>query len=379
MFKVFILIGVLFLNQYANAVVMPDPPELNARANITIDFDTGKILQANNHKKKLPMASVTKVMTAFVVFNELEKQTISLKDKVQISKNAWQKTGSSMFIEVGKDVELDDLIKGLLAQSGNDAAIALAEHISGTEKDFAKLMNKYAEHIGMKDSNFKNATGLHHKNHYSTAFDLALLGQKVIKDFPDMYKYFSIKEFQFNNIRQKNRNKLIHSEKNEYDGFKTGYTSQSKYCLMASAKHSERRVIVVVLGASKSKYRFQEARVMANYGLKFFENYELKIKNSDNFLVDIPTYYTNEDVLRVTLKDNFLVTLPRGTKKNISFNANIPDTIREPVDKGDVVGHVNIMIGDKVIKDIDVVSLHGLTQSTGLKYLADYIILNWLK
>lgn len=378
MIKVFLLISIVFLSQYSNAVVMPNPPELKAKANITIDFHTGKILQANNHTEKLAMASVTKVMTAFVVFNEIEKGTIALTDQVKISKNAWQKTGSSMYIEIGKDVLLDDLLKGLLAQSGNDAAIALSEHIAGNEESFAQLMNKYAKHIGMNSSNFRNATGLHHKDHYSTALDLAILGRKIIQDFPDMYKYFSIKEFQFNNIVQKNRNKLIHGNNNKYDGFKTGYTSKSKYCLMASATHSERRVIVVVIGANTSTERFEDARVMANYGLKFFENYELKLKDSSEFLVEIPTYYANEDSLTVKLDDVFLETLPRGTQKNIKLVADIPNFIKHTVDKGDVIGNINIMLNDQVLKKINIVSDHALTESSGFKYWSDYIILNWL-
>jgi D-alanyl-D-alanine carboxypeptidase (penicillin-binding protein 5/6) len=378
MIKKFLLISIVFLSQYSFAVVMPNPPELKARANITIDFHTGKILQANNHTKKLPIASVTKVMTAFVVFSEIEKGTISLKDQVKISGNAWQKPGSSMYIEIGKDVLLNDLIKGLLAQSGNDAAIALAEHIAGSEEAFSALMNKYAKHIGMTSSNFRNATGLHHSDHYSTALDLSILGRKTIQDFPEMYKYFSIKNFEFNNIAQKNRNKLIHGNDNKYDGFKTGYTSKSKYCIMASAQHSERRVIVVVIGASKSSERFEEAKVMANYGLKFFENYKLKLKNSSDFLISIPTYYANEDFLKVKLDDGFLETLPRGTKKNITINADIPNVIKHAVNKGDIIGNINIILDGKIIKEINIVSDHSLTESSGFKYWSDYIILNWL-
>lgn len=376
--RVFFLAIIVFFSQLSYAVIMPNPPELKAKSNIMIDFNTGKILQSNNHLEKLPMASVTKVMTAYVIFNEIKKGTISLDDKVVISRKAWKKKGSKMFIEVGKEVLLEDLLKGLLAQSGNDAAIALAEHIAGNEESFAELMNKYAASIGMKDSNFKNATGLHHKNHFSTALDLANLGQRVIKDFPDMYKYFSIEEFQFNNIKQKNRNKLIHVNKNKYDGFKTGYTSQAKYCLMASATHSERRVIVVVLGADKSSQRFEDAKVMSNFGLKFFENYELKIKDKEGVLINIPSHYTKEEYLKVALKEDFLRTFPKGTKENITFNANIPNTVTAPINKGDVIGNVDILLDNKVIKKIDVVSLHELTPSTGLKYWSDYIILNWL-
>lgn len=376
--KFLFLTIIIFLSQYTQAVIMPNPPELKSKSNIMIDFNTGKILQSNNHLEKLPMASLTKVMTAYVIFNEIKKETINLNDKVAISKKAWQKRGSKMFIEVGKEVLLEDLLKGLLAQSGNDAAIALAEHVAGNEKNFADLMNKYAKNIGMNSSNFKNATGLHHSNHYSNALDLAILGQKVIEEFPDMYKYFSIEEFQFNNIKQKNRNKLIHNNKNKYDGFKTGYTSKAKYCLMASAKHSERRVIVVILGAEKSDYRFEDAEIMADYGLKFFENYKLKIKNKEDFLISIPTYYTNEDYLKVTLKDDFLATLPRGTKKNITFNANIPNVINKPIQKGEIIGNINILLNNEIIKKIDVISLHNLTPSSGLKYWSDYVIINWL-
>jgi D-alanyl-D-alanine carboxypeptidase (penicillin-binding protein 5/6) len=379
MFKSLITVILFIITQVSQAnIIMPTPPELNSKANILIDYDTGKVLQSNQADTKLPIASVTKVMTAFVIFSELKKGTISLKDEVSISKKAWQKTGSKMFIEVGKIVVLEDLLKGLLVQSGNDAAIALAEHVAGSEKEFAGLMNQYAKSIGMESSNFKNPTGLHHKKHYSTATDLALLGRLVIKEFPDMYKYFSIPEFQYNNIRQKNRNKLIHENTNKYDGFKTGYTSQAKYCLMASATHSERRVIMVVIGAEKSKYRFEDARIMANYGLKFFENYSLNIKDSKDFLIDIPTYYTKEDFLQVTLKESFVETLPRGSKKKLTFLANIPDVIDRPLARGEIIGNVEILLNNEKLKNIDIVSTHKLTPAGGLKYWSDYIILNWL-
>lgn len=379
--KILILfLTIIFLNIKVNAeVVMLDAPKVESKSTILIDFNTGEILQKKNIHEKLPIASLTKVMTAYVVFYEIKRGTISLKDKIKVSKNAWQKEGSKMFIEVGKEVTIEDLIKGLIVQSGNDAAITLAEAIAGTEKDFADLMNKHAKILGMNNSNFKNSTGLHNKDHYSSAYDLSLLGRKIIIDFPDFYKYFSIPSFQYNNIYQKNRNKLIHLNKNKYDGFKTGYTSQAKYCLLASAKHSERRVIGVILGSDTVVERFDEAESILDYGLKNFENFELKIKNTEKYFMKIPTNYMEKDFLNVKLNGYFIKTLPKGSINYLKIDVNLPNFIDYEVKKDEKIGEVNIFLKNEKIANIDIISMDNIKKSKGIEYIIDYITLNFLK
>ncbi|MCF6254444.1 MAG: D-alanyl-D-alanine carboxypeptidase, partial [Thiomicrorhabdus sp.] len=258
----------------AKPYVIPSPPSIAAKSFLLIDFNSGHVLAEKNSNQRVEPASLTKIMTGYVVINELKNDNISMDDMVTISHKAWKMPGSKMFIEVGKQVSVRDLIKGMVIQSGNDASVALAEMVAGSEEVFAQLMNKYATSIGMTNTHYVNATGLPHKDHYTSAHDLALLTKALITEFPEEYKWYSEKKFTFNGITQYNRNKLLWQDPT-VDGLKTGHTNSAGYCLVASALRDETRLISVVLGATGAEKRVQETQKLLNYGFRFFETHKL--------------------------------------------------------------------------------------------------------
>ncbi|MCK5478595.1 MAG: D-alanyl-D-alanine carboxypeptidase, partial [Methylococcales bacterium] len=260
--KIFIFLSalVLLLNtaNATNKILIPPAPSVAASSFILIDFNSGKILAEKNADKRLAPASLTKIMTVYVIFRELSNGHLTLDEKVTISKKAWQTGGSRMFVEVNKQVAIEDLLQGVIIQSGNDASVALAEHVAGDESTFAAMMNQHAERLGMLDSHFENSMGLPTKNHYTTARDLATLTAAVISEFPDYYRWDSQKEFTYNNITQSNRNKLLWRDKS-VDGVKTGYTEEAGYCMVTSAKRDEMRLISVVMGTASANARANES------------------------------------------------------------------------------------------------------------------------
>ena len=269
---------------------MIPPPNVSAPMYVLIDGDTGSVIAEKEANTPVPIASVTKIMTAYVVFKEIQHGTLALSDEVKVGKNAYDRNGSTMFLEIGQKVTVENLVKGLLAVSGNDAATALATHISGDETRFAHLMNEYAKNIGMKSSNFINASGLDSskKAGLSTAMDLSKVVFRLMNEFPEYYDYFSIKEFAFNGIKQDNRNALIH-ESPDYTGLKTGYTSRAKYCLAASYNKNDRDVIAIVLGAKSSTKRFDAAKILINYGYRRFAN--ITPLDEDRKVLSLPVYF----------------------------------------------------------------------------------------
>ncbi|MDH5592622.1 MAG: D-alanyl-D-alanine carboxypeptidase, partial [Gammaproteobacteria bacterium] len=274
--KTFFLVSFLSLVTASYAAITPNPtaPQVAAKSYILQDFASGQILAEKNSEQRLPPASITKLMTAYVVSNELQAGNISLSDDVLISEKAWRMVGSRSFIEVNTKVPVEVLLRGMIIQSGNDAAVALAEHVAGDEEIFAQMMNQYAQKLGMSNTNYRNSTGLPDPDHYTTAKDIAILSTAIIRDFPEHYKWYAEKAFSYNNITQHNRNKLLWRD-SSVDGLKTGHTEAAGYCLAASALRNDMRLISVVLGTESENARAQETQKLFNYGFRFFETHDL--------------------------------------------------------------------------------------------------------
>ena len=265
-----ILFALLLLLAAQPLAAAVSPPEVNAEGHLLIDLLSGQVLAENNADARLEPASLTKIMTAHLVFHEIEAGRVRLEDLVTISEKAWKMGGSRMFIEVGKQVSVEDLLKGLIIQSGNDAAVALAEHIAGSEDAFAELMNKESARLGATNTHFVNASGMPHENHYTTARDIAKISQATIVEYPEFYKWYAIKEYTFNDITQKNRNSLLWQDKS-VDGVKTGHTEAAGYCLVASAVRDGTRLLSVIMGTESIAARTKESSKLLNYGFRFFE------------------------------------------------------------------------------------------------------------
>ena len=263
----------------ASAADVPSPPAIAARAWVLMDANSGQILQSQAPDERVEPASLTKLMTAYLVFSALRDRKISLEQTVPVSERAWRADGSRMFIEPKKPVNVEELIRGMIIQSGNDACIALAEVIAGSEDVFAQLMNKEAQRLGMKNTSFRNSTGLPDPQHFSTARDLALLASSLIRDFPEQYKYYSMRDFRYNNITQQNRNRLLWLDPT-VDGMKTGYTENAGYCLIATARRGPRRMLSVVLGTASDSARAQEAQKLLNFGFQIYDGVKLYERNA---------------------------------------------------------------------------------------------------
>ena len=269
-----VVLALLPLVSQAQQVLIPSPPQINGTSYILMDPASGRVIMESNSHERLPPASLTKMMTAYIVERELDEGRLSMDEMVPVSVKAWKTGGSRMFIQEGSQVSVEDLLKGVVIQSGNDASVALAEHVAGSEGAFADVMNQQAQLLGMKDTRFETATGLPHDNQYSTAYDLALLASAIIIDYPENYDLYAEKHFTYNNIRQPNRNSLLWRDPS-VDGLKTGHTEEAGYCLVASAKREDTRLIAVVMGTNSSEARAQEVQKMLNYGFRYYETAHL--------------------------------------------------------------------------------------------------------
>lgn len=350
--------------------VVPSAPQIAGTSHLLIDFSSGKVLAEKKPNDRVEPASLTKIMTGYVVINELSNGNMSMDEMVTISEKAWKMPGSKMFIEVGKQVSVRDLIKGMVIQSGNDASVALAEHIAGSEGVFAQLMNKYAEKLGMTNTNFVNATGLPHPDHYTSAHDLAILTTVLIRKFPEEYSWYSEKKFTFNGITQYNRNKLLWQDPT-VDGLKTGHTESAGYCLVSSAKRDEMRLISIILGTNSSEKRIQETQKLLNYGFRFFETYPLYKANQR--LNDVKIWEGNKDILGVGLAEDLAVTIPRGQYKNLKIESSIEKDLTAPIKIGQALGTLHISLGDDVIAEESLVALSEVEEGSFFKKIIDQI------
>lgn len=328
----------------AQLMPAPAPPVIGAKSYIVIDSQTGHELASLNPDSALAPASLTKLMTTYVVFHALKQGQIHLEDEVTISEKAWRTEGSRMFVEVGTRVSIKNLLLGMIVQSGNDASVALAEHIAGSESVFAELMNQSAATLGMLSSHFLNATGLPAEGHTTTARDLTTLARAIIEEFPDYYPWHSIREFTYNDIKQSNRNSLLWRD-DSVDGLKTGHTDDAGYCLVASAKRDNMRIISVVLGTSSTKARTDGSQALINYGFRFFET-RLLFKAGEEVTTARIWKSANENSRLGVLQDLY-ITLRRGAYDQLESTLDIPTVVEAPVAAGQPVAELKVRLGEE--------------------------------
>jgi D-alanyl-D-alanine carboxypeptidase (penicillin-binding protein 5/6) len=372
--KNLLLAGIMLSSITLNAAITPNPtaPNLAAKSYILQDFASGRIIAESNAEQRLPPASITKLMTAYVVSHELANGNINLTDNVLISEKAWRMVGSRSFIEVNTKVPVEVLLRGMIIQSGNDAAVALAEHIAGSEDTFAQMMNQYAQQLGMVNTNYQNSTGLPADDHYTTAKDIAILSAAIIRNFPDHYKWYAEKEYEYNNITQHNRNKLLWRD-NSVDGLKTGHTEEAGYCLAASAVRSDMRLISVVLGTRSDNARAQETQKLFNYGFRFFETHELYPALTE--IADSKVWKGNTKRVALGLAQPLSVTVPRGRYKELVASTNIQHPIVAPVLEGALLGEVEIRLGDELIAKQNLVAIKSIEQGGWWRRLFDSLLM----
>lgn len=348
----FLLISVLIPVIELGAVEMrpvPAPPIVGAKSYILVDGNTGHELASLEPDKALAPASLTKLMTAYSIFQALQENQIALDDQVIVSENAWRTPGSRMFIEVGTRVTVRDLLLGMIVQSGNDASVALAEHVAGSESVFAEVMNQYAAALGMHSSRFENATGLPGEQHYSTARDLATLARAIVREFPDYYRWYSVKEFEYNKIKQNNRNSLLWRD-SSVDGMKTGHTDDAGYCLVSSAKRDGMRIVAVVLGTSSAKTRVDGSQALINYGFRFFET-KLLYKAGEP-VTKARIWKAANEYTPLGLPQDLYITVPRGTYDDVESVLNIPAVLVGPVLEGQALAQLKVSLnGDDLVNE----------------------------
>ena len=335
-------------------LIIPPAPQLNAKGYVLMDANSGQILAEKNMNQRMAPASLTKMMTLYIISNALKNKQISIEDKVYISKKAWKTGGSKMFIKAGSNVPVKKLIQGIVVQSGNDACTAMAEYIAGTEEAFAGLMNQMAQYLGMKDTHYTDSTGLPHPNHYSTPHDMAILAQALIKDFPEYYSWYKQKWFTYNNIRQPNRNRLLWRDPS-VDGLKTGHTPQAGYCLVASAKRNGMRLIVVVMGTQSDEVRNAANEALLNYGFRFFKTQHLFDANQP--ITQARIWLGHQKTLNLGVANDLYVTVPTVEVNKIKAQANIDAVIKAPIKKEQTLGHLNIYVDNKQVQSIPLIAL----------------------
>ena len=358
----------LAMTAASHAAILPAPPKLNASSYLVMDYQSGHIIAQDNIDEKVEPASLTKMMTLYIVAGELAAGNIHLDDKVTISEKAWRMPGSRMFVEVNDKVSVADLMKGIVVQSGNDASVALAEYVSGSEDAFVSMMNQYAKQLGMDHTHFANATGLPHKEHYSTARDLATLARALIHDYPDEYKLHSIKQYTYNNIKQLNRNQLLWRD-DSVDGVKTGHTDSAGFCLVASAKRDDMRLISVVMGTDSEEARSRETQALLNYAFRFYETHKLYAANKS--IASSRIWKGSKDTFALGIKKDLWITIPRGRYDNLDASINIDPVIIAPVRKGSVQGNLKVSLDGKELATRPLISLDTVNEGSLYDRLKD--------
>ena len=336
---------------------VPDAPELNLKSYILIEPNTNTVIAEFNSNTEIEPASMTKIMTAYVAADQIDNELISIDDEVLISEKAWRMEGSRMFIEAGKRVSVSDLLKGIIIQSGNDASVAIAEYVGGTERGFVDLMNAYAGSLNMNNTIFQNSTGLPAENHFSSAKDLAILTSHLITKFPEIYSYYKEKQFTFNEIKQLNRNKLLWRDDSS-DGVKTGHTKAAGYCLVGSAKRGDMRLITVVAGSDSDNNRFMASQRLLEYGFRFFATQ--KILNANQEYKQINIWGGVEKNLSLGVLEDISITLPRTSFKDLVVNYNYSNNIQAPIEIGQKIGTLEIVNNDEIVLSTDLVALHNI-------------------
>lgn len=353
-----LFLSLLLLPLLAVAQQLPTPPALAAKSWLLIESGSGQELASQAADDRLEPASLTKLMTAYLTFAALKQGTIKIDQMVPVSEKAWKTQGSRMFIKVNTQVKVEDLIKGMIVQSGNDACVALAEAVAGSEENFAQMMNREAQRLGMKASSFTNAAGLPDPQHYSTARDMATLAGALIRDFPEDYaKYYSLKEFRYNNITQPNRNRLLWIDPT-VDGVKTGHTEAAGYCLISSAKRGPRRLLSVVLGAASDNVRTQESLKLLNYGFQFYDAVQLYAK--DQSVSSLKVWKGSSATAKAGFTEDLILAVPKGFGSRLKVEMLSQQPLIAPVAAGQVVGTLKVSLDGKAYGDFPVVALEAV-------------------
>lgn len=375
---VFIVVLYAVMNgvAYGSAAIIPAAPQLAAEGYLLVDAATGKALVEFNADQRLPPASLTKVMTSYVAAHELQRGTISLEDEVDISVKAWRMEGSRMFVREGTRVNLEDLLRGIVIQSGNDATVAVAEHIAGSEEAFTDVMNQYAERLGMDNTHYANSTGLPDENHYTTAKDLVKLTIELIQRFPEHYKMYAEKHFTYANIRQPNRNRLLMRD-SSVDGVKTGHTEAAGYCLVASAVRGDMRLISVVMGAESEESRAVESQKLLTYGFRYFETAPLY--RADESLKQVRVWGGRHGSVHLGLAEDLVLTIPRGSRSELEARIDVQPEVHAPLRKGDRLGSLTVNIPDGDSISVAIEALNDVNESGFLSRLWDSIVLFIIK
>lgn len=369
-FILFIFLSAYLTSAIAAPSLIPAPPRVNAKAYLLIDHNSGHVLAEHNADKKIEPASLTKLMTAYVVLFEIERGGISLEDEVKISEKAWRMRGSRMFVNVNSHVLVKELLKGLIVQSGNDASVALAEHIASNEASFVELMNQHAERLNMNATHFNNSTGWPDNSHYTTARDLAKLSRAIIRDFPEHYSWYKIKKYTHNNITQPNRNRLLWLD-DRVDGLKTGHTEAAGYCLISSAKDNTTRLISIVTGTNRDDARIAASRKLLNYGFRFFETNLIHKANSE--ITNMRVWKGEEQQLSLGIAKDLYITTPKGLLKKIKNDIKVEAMIEAPVNKGQTYGQLSITLGEEQLATQELIALSTVKEGSIFRKLSDNI------
>ena len=367
----FFVILVLVLGCSAvQAAGVPQPPEVDAKAHFLVDMHSQRVLSEDGADERVEPASLTKMMTSYVVFSEMARGKFDLADEVLVSEKAWRMKGSRMFIEVGTRVPVEDLLMGLIVQSGNDASVALAEFVAGDESTFADLMNRHARRLGMTGSNFTNSSGLPEPDHYTTAQDMAIMAAALIRDFPEFYSWNAVREYEYGGIKQRNRNTLLFRDES-VDGLKTGYTKAARYCLVASAKREEMRLIAVVMGAESTRARARIAQSLLNYGFRFYET--RNVYASDEKITDVRVWKGDAKRLALGLEQNLYVTVPRGRYDEIDAEMEIVSRLVAPVHAGEQQGVLRLALGEELSIERPLVALEDIAEGNLWQKVSDHV------
>src|SRR5580658_8495689 len=364
-----LLLTALNFRSFGADVPIPTPPAVDARSYLVVDFRTDKTLAALNPDARMEPASLTKLMTAYIVFQKLAAGALKLEEPVVVSEHAWRSEGSRTFIELGKPVTVEFLVLGMVVQSGNDATIALAERIAGTEETFAQLMNSNAQRLGMTGTHFENSSGLPSPNHYTTAHDMALLAIALIRDFPQFYKYFSVREFEYNGIKQQNRNGLLEKD-STVDGLKTGHTDSAGFCLVTSSLRDGMRLISVVLGSTSMKARENASAALLNYGFTFYDT-RLLVK-AGAVLASARVWKADHPPADLGLADDLYLTLPRG-EADVKTAVDVQPRLVAPLPKDAPVGTLRVLAGGQTLATLPLHPLKAVASGGWWRRLIDTI------
>jgi serine-type D-Ala-D-Ala carboxypeptidase (penicillin-binding protein 5/6) len=358
----------------AAPAIVPRAPDIAATSYILIDATTGQVIIEKSSEEPVPPASLTKIMTAYIAAEEIISGNLSLSDQVHISEKAWRMEGSKMFVAVDSQVSVEDLLRGIIIQSGNDASVAMAEHIAGSEAAFADMMNQYAEILGMEQSFFMNASGLDTELYFNTmsAKDLSLLARATIDRHKEFYPMYAEREFTYNGIRQSNRNTLLFRDRN-VDGLKTGWTDAAGYCLVASAERDGMRLISVVTGTASEEARAIETQKLLTYGFRYYETH--KLYDSNQVLANVPVYSGAADAVDLGILDDVYVTIPRGQAEEMKASVDVDEVIRAPITDRQIMGVVNVVLNEDLIYQSNVVAMQAVEQGGLFKRFMDWLSL----